>query len=258
MPDDTYRTQLRIPTTVHEQLKTASEASGRSLNAEISYRLEMSLSMKSLSTASGQPSERQKAELLLGFEAWLKEERNSQDEKAAYREFCHLYNGADSRWEQVEPVIGIDEVSPRFLRDLALAWRRYARESVYVHQFTDPTRGQRLAPERRKSELVMTYLRWCNSSAKDPLNADVLIDFCKQYNGWEECKVLDMPEISPGYLEELMSVWLQNLPVQLVGMPDTCDFMLHALKVMEKQQEDKLEAIKVAMSRFADLPPSKR
>lgn len=252
MTDDIYRTQLRLPISIYEKLRVAAEESGRSLNAEIAYRLDASLNTKTLSTDTGQPTERQKAELLLGFEAWLRDSSNSQNEKVAYREFCDLYNGADPDWEQVEPVYGIEEVNPRFLRDLALAWRRYARESVYVQQFTDPTRPQRLVPERRKGELMMSYLRWCNAAEKDPLDPALLVMFCEQYNDGEGSKVLDIPEIFAGYLEELVKEWLYELPVQLAGLPGGQNFMREALQVMQKQQEDKLKAIEAAMNRFAD------
>ncbi|MFN4236054.1 MAG: Arc family DNA-binding protein [Vogesella sp.] len=253
MTDDIYRTQLRLPIRVYERLRVAAEESGRSLNAEIAHRLDVSLTAKTIGTDASQPTERQKAELLLDFEAWLRESSTYQNEKTAYREYCRLYNGADPDWEQVEPVHGIEEVNPRFLRDLALAWRRYARESVYVQQFTDPTRPQRLAPERRKGELVMSYLGWCNALENDPLAPASLVEFCRQYNDGEGRKVLEMPEISPGYLEELMGVWLYNLPVQLAGTPGDRDFMHQALKAMQKHQEDKLKTIEAAMSRFADV-----
>lgn len=41
-PHDTVRSQLRLPAVLHEQLKSASEATGRSMNAEIVARLEAS------------------------------------------------------------------------------------------------------------------------------------------------------------------------------------------------------------------------
>jgi len=252
MSDDIYRTQLRLPIGVYERLKAESDMSGRSLNAEIAYRLEISLGSQSAGTVAVQPTEKQKAELLLEFEAWFRDSGALRDGKTAYREFCRLYNGADPDWEQVEPVYGIEEVSPRFLRDLALTWRRYARESAHVHQFTDPTRAQRLVPERRKGELVMSYLRWCNVPEKYPLDPALLTGFCDQYNSVEGNKAFDIPEIFPSYLEELVKEWVYELPAQLALLPGGQHFLLEALQVMQKQQQDKLEAIEAVMSRFAD------
>ncbi len=42
--DDTYRSQFRLPYPLYEQLKAAAEKSGRSLNAELVFRLSQSLS----------------------------------------------------------------------------------------------------------------------------------------------------------------------------------------------------------------------
>lgn len=40
--EDAYRSQFRLPYPVYEKLKTAAEESGRSLNAELVYRLTQS------------------------------------------------------------------------------------------------------------------------------------------------------------------------------------------------------------------------
>jgi len=42
MTKDTYRSQFRLPWPLYEQLKAASEESGRSLNAELVARLQES------------------------------------------------------------------------------------------------------------------------------------------------------------------------------------------------------------------------
>lgn len=44
-PHDTIRSQLRLPAVLHEQLKSACEATGRSMNAEIVHRLEKSMEL---------------------------------------------------------------------------------------------------------------------------------------------------------------------------------------------------------------------
>lgn len=258
MTDDIYRTQLRLPISIYERLRIAAEETGRSLNAEIAYRLDVSLSTKTLGTDAGQPTERQKAELLLEFESWLRGSSNFQDEKTGYREFCRLYNGADPDWEQVEPVSGIEEVSPRFLRDLALAWRRYTRESVYAQQFIDPTRPQRLTAERRKCELVVAYLHWCKEHEKAPSDTAALVAFCDEYNSREGGNILDLWEISPGYLEELVSAWLYSFPVQLAGATEDDDLIGVVLRAIHKQQAHKLQTIESAINRFADTDPNKQ
>lgn len=250
MSDAIYRTQLRLPTGLYERLKGESEMAGRSLNAEIAFRLEMSLLSQAPATVAKQPTERQKAELLLEFEAWTRSVGALSGEIEAYREFCRVYNGADPDSDLVEPVYGIEEVRPRFLRDLALAWRRYARESAHVHQFTDPTRSQRLVPERRKRHLIMSYLRWCNVPEKNPLDPASLVGFCGYYSSAEDNQVLDVPAISPSYLEELVNEWVYELPAQLAVHPEGQNFLFVALQAMQKQQQDRLKAIEVAMSRF--------
>ncbi|MDC7716607.1 TraY domain-containing protein [Vogesella sp. DC21W] len=250
MSDAIYRTQLRLPTDTYERLKGESEMAGRSLNAEIAFRLEMSLLSQAPATVAKQPTERQKAELLLEFEAWTRSVGTLSGEIEAYREFCRVYNGADPDSDLVEPVYGIEEVRPRFLRDLALAWRRYARESAHVHQFTDPTRSQRLVPERRKRHLIMSYLRWCNVPEMNPLDPASLVGFCEYYSSAEDNQVLDVPAISPSYLEELVNEWVYELPAQLAVHPEGQNFLFVALQAMQKQQQDRLKAIEVAMSRF--------
>lgn len=39
MPDDTHRSQYRLPADLYDQLQSAAQASGRSLNAELVARL---------------------------------------------------------------------------------------------------------------------------------------------------------------------------------------------------------------------------
>lgn len=252
MTDANFRSQLRLPIDIYEQLKAAAAESGRSLNAEITHRLSISLNSKAVIAAPERPQEKQKAELLLEFETWMRDAKRSRDDKRVYSDFCHLYNGADPNWDQVEPVYGIEKVAPRELRDLALAWRRYARESVYVHQFTDPTRPQRLAPERRKGKLLMSYLHWCNETAMAPLDGKALVGFCEYYNEGAHNSILDMPEISSGYLEELITTWLCDLPVQLAELPNKTNFSKMLLLSMQEQQKRILANIDEAISRLPD------
>lgn len=256
MPNDIYRTQLRLPMDIYVQLKSASDESGRSLNAEIAHRISVSLTGKTAMAVADRPQEKQKAELLLEFEDWIRGARRSRDDKTVYRDFCHLYNGADPNWEQVEPVYGIEKVEPRELRDLALAWRCYARESIYVQQFTDPTRPQRLAPEHRKGKLLMSYLLWCTETEKNPLEGESMIGFCEHYNKGECNRILDIPEIHSGYLEELITTWLCNFPAQLAGLPSKTNVSKILLLSMQEQQKRILANIDEAISRLPDSDQS--
>ena len=248
MTENLYRTQLRIPMRVYEQLKQQADDSGRSLNAEIAYRLEASLGERALRNGR-LPTERQKVELLLDFESWLQESQEGQNEKAALKAFCHLYNGGDPDYEQVEPVHGIEEVAPRFLRDLALACRRYARESPYISQYLDPTMPQRHVPEVRKAALVKGYLCWCEMQTKNPIAPDALNDFCREYHEGGLQKILDVPTISPGYLEELVIAWLYKLPAWLATLSDSRDFMRETMQIMYEQQLAELHAIEKVVGR---------
>jgi hypothetical protein len=257
MTDDIYRTQLRLPVTVYEQLRTAAEQAGRSLNAEIVHRLDLSLRAPRSSTMTDVPNERQKVELLLVFEEWLRSSKHSQDRKAASKEFCRLYNGADPDWEQVEPVHGVEEINPRFLRNLALAWHSYARESVYFHQFNDPMHPQRNAPENRKCELIITYLHWSKVQKKPPLDPASLVAFCAEYNDDEKTQLLDIPRISPSYLEELINTWFYKFPTRLAEVSEDKNFIFEALQAMHKQQQNELIALEVAMNRFAESASKK-
>lgn len=243
-----YRTQLRLPNRIYARLKAASEQSGRSLNAEIVHRLEESLDSKYLGADAGKPPERQKAELLLEFESWLRNSKLQLNEKVAYNEFCRLYNGDDPDQEEVEHVYGIENVDPRFLGDLALAMRRYARESIYV---LDPTRPQRIVDERRKCELLIAYLRWCKERAESPQEGTALVAFCDEYNSRESGKILDLEEISPGYLDELVSSWLCCFLGQIAGSPVWTDLIQETLKSIHKQHVETIQVLELAMRRLA-------
>ncbi|SMF56509.1 Arc family DNA-binding protein [Pseudogulbenkiania subflava] len=249
MAEYIYRTQLRLPNKIYARLKAASEQSGRSLNAEIVHRVEESFNSKHLGANAGRPPERQKTELLLDFERWSYS-KSPLNEKVAYSEYCRLYNGDDPDQEEVEHVYGIEKIDPRFLIDLALAMRRYARESTYV---LDPTRAQRIVDERRKCDLLIAYLRWCKERTEAPQESTALVAFCAEYNSRESGKILDLEEIFPGYLEELVSSWLCCFPVQLAGANGGESLMQEALKAMHKQQVDTLQAIESAMRLLA--PP---
>ncbi|WP_337882555.1 Arc family DNA-binding protein [Chromobacterium haemolyticum] len=234
MTEKLYRTQLRLPMRVYEQLKQQADESGRSLNAEIAYRLENSLGEKALRDGR-LPTERQKVELLLDFESWLQESQGELSEKGALKEFCRLYNGGDPDYEQVETVYGIEEVTPRFLRDLALACRRYARESPYISQHLDPIMSQRHVPEVRKAALVKSYLCWCETQTKNPMTPDTLNSFCREYHEEMYQRILGIPTISPGYLEELVIAWLHKLPMYLSMLSEKSDFMREAIQIMREE-----------------------
>lgn len=245
-----HRTQLRLPNGIYARLKAASAQSGRSLNAEIVHRLEESLDSKNLGADAGRPSERQKAELLLEFECWLRSLNLPINEKESCNEFCRLYNGGDPGQKEVPHVYGVEKVDPVNLQDLALAMRRYSRESTYV---LDPTKAQRIVDERRKCDLLIAYLRWCKERREAPQEGTALVAFCTEYNSRESGKVLDLDEISPGYLEELVSSWLYGFLVEFAGADGGEGLMQEVLKTMHKQQQDKLQAIESAMRRLA--PP---
>lgn len=258
MSKDTYRSQFRLPWDLHELLKAASEESGRSLNAELVTRLEDSFREREPTQAQLAP-EMRKAELLLDFEEWLLDPESSKDEKGSFRKYCLLYNGADPDGEQVDFVSEIDEIHPAYLHALALAWRRYARESKYVQKYGDPTRPQRLATERRKGELVLGYMEWCEYWGRDPFSSDALDTFCKTYNtegvAQAHGKILEIPEISPGYLEELLKIWIHEVPFRLKETIGSNRFILESFRSLYKQQSIKLDDIQQAIAELAKKLP---
>lgn len=222
MTDGIYRTQLRLPNHVYEQLKALAEQSGRSLNSEIVHRLESSLQSNMLCSRHDIPTERQNAELLLEFEYWQRELNTSLSEKMAYQEYCRLYNDESPGVGAFERVIGIKKVMPRTLRDLAIAFRRYASESIYLQEAGDSTQPQRLAQESRKGKLMLGYLQYCKSLRRDPLDSVALEDFCSEYNlqnASEELRnnkrVIGIARVTAIYLEELIKTWAYEVPTQL-------------------------------------------
>lgn len=222
MTDEIYRTQLRLPKHIYDQLKSLAESSGRSLNSEIVHRLEASLNSNTLGFRNDVPTERQNAELLLEFEYWLRNFDKSFSEKMAYQEYCRIYNEGTLVTESFDRVIGIKKITPRTLRDLAIAFRRYASESIYLQEKNDPTQAQRLAQESRKGTLVLIYLQHCKTTQQDPLNPAALEGFCSKYNTHhssempeENKKVIGIARVTPVYLEELVKVWLYEIPSRL-------------------------------------------
>lgn len=222
MADKIYRTQLRLPNHIYSQLKALAENSGRSLNSEILHRLESSLQSNMLGFRSDIPTERQNAELLLEFEYWLRESNASISEKMAYQEYCRLYNNENPSLESFERVIGIKKITPIALRDLAIAFRRYASESTYLQEKSDPTQPQRLTQESRKGKLVLIYLQHCKSTQWDPLDSVALESFCTEYNAHNASdesgrskKVIGIQKITAAYLEDLIKAWVYEVPAQL-------------------------------------------
>ena len=252
MSKDIFRSQFRLPWELYEQLKSSADQSGRSLNAEIIFRLETSFLESSQSSVQQAP-EMRKAELLLDFEAWSKELGAITNEKARYREYCNLYNTADPSSELVEHVTAIDIIDPGYLRELAAAWRRYAMESPHLQGIGDPTKHQRLALERRKGELVLGYLQWCKSTARDCLSPETLDLFCETYNtdGIPQTRgrIIEIPSISPDYLEDLVKVWVYEVPTRLDDISES-NQIARVIKRQYQQQSEKLSAIEESILRL--------
>lgn len=242
---------LRMPEGMRESLTEAAQSYGRSLNAEIVARLEESFQEPAPKPAQLAPEHRKK-ELLLDYEEWLLDPTNPREEKGSFREYCRLYNGDDPDGEQVDSVSDIDEIEPDYLREMALAWRLYARESRYVKKYDDPTKPQRLAHERRKGELLVGYLECCEYWGFDPASQDAVEKFCQAYNSkgtpQTNGKIVDIPEISPGYLEELFKVWGNEVPYRLEAMRGANRAMFEQVTELYKQQSHKLDAIEQFMA----------
>jgi len=254
MSKEIFRSQFRLPWELYEQLKSSADQSGRSLNAEIIFRLETSFLESSQSSAQ-QASEMRKAELLLDFETWSNEQSATTNEKARFRDYCNLYNIGDPSSELVEHVSAIDVIDPGYLRELAAAWRRYAMESPYLQGLGDPTKPQRLAMERRKGELVLGYLQWCKSTARDSLSPETLDLFCETYNsdGIPQIRgrIIEIPSISPGYLEDLVKVWVYEVPSRLDETSEN-NQLTQSINKQHQQQIEKLSTIEEAILRLAD------
>ncbi|POA96896.1 hypothetical protein C2134_20340 [Chromobacterium sinusclupearum] len=250
MSKDIFRSQFRLPWDLYEQLKESAEEAGRSLNAEIVFRLEASFLAPS-PIAVRQAPEMRKVELLLDFESWASEQTPTQEKN--FKGYCQLYNSENPGNGQVEAISGIDEVDAHYLRELAVAWRRYARESTYLaHE--DPTRFLRLVEERRKGELVLGYLDWCKQSELDPLAPEALDNFCKAYktDGIRQIrgKIIDIPEVLPDYLEKLVAVWIYEVAPQSAG-GEHGNRLGELVKALHQQQLERLDAIEDSISLLA-------
>jgi Arc-like DNA binding domain len=88
------------------------------------------------------------------------------------------------------------------------------------------------ALERRKSELICEFIRWCVENGKDPNGAKQITEFCERYNGApqilsitdlstysEDCskikRILTIENIEPRYLSNLYYVWCIETPKAL-------------------------------------------
>ncbi|MDE1713572.1 Arc family DNA-binding protein (plasmid) [Chromobacterium amazonense] len=261
MSKDIFRSQFRLPWDLYEQLKKSAEEAGRSLNAEIVFRLEASFSEQAPSQAQQAP-EMRKAELLLGYEEWVGALGLAQNSKDRFQDYCQLYSVDGPNEEQIERIWGIDEIEPRYLRELALAWRRYARESKYLQTLEDPTRPQRQVLERRKAELVISYLQWCKNENCDAQSTDAIDRFCDVYNsvGLSQArwKVIDLPEVSPGYLEELVKVWIFEVPARLDPNIANNKQILEMINDYHQQQQGRLSALEGLICKLTEEIKSSR
>ena len=252
---------MRLHIEVQKKLVEASNRSGRSLNAEIAYRLEQSLDEDAKVNKEKYPMEKQKLELLLDYEDWYVNYRPDLDFKSSMREYCSIYNGEKSDRDGVDFVFGVDRIDTKSLKDLVASYRRYARESRLVDYFRNPTEPQRLAPEERKCEILLAYFSWIERTGNEALGDDSLKNFCEEYNSSNSKVVLELREIYPSYLHELVIAWIGVFFVGVANFKDS-DVISLVLKNIRISNEDKLKMINQALkywkSFVAQTPPSSR
>lgn len=112
-------------------LEESARESGRSLNAEIAYRLEESLRP---TKPAQQAAERRKLELVMAYLDWCQAKGESPDK--SYTEFCDFYNDPEREHSAVPNIQGIPCITPDYLSELHGVWY-LEREARYPRQATD-------------------------------------------------------------------------------------------------------------------------
>lgn len=112
-------------------LEESARESGRSLNAEIAYRLEESLRP---SKPAQQAAERRKLELVGEYLDWCQNKGKAPEK--SYGEFCDFYNDPTRAHDGVDNVSGIDQITSDYLHELYGVWF-LERDARYPHQAAD-------------------------------------------------------------------------------------------------------------------------
>lgn len=87
--------------------------------------------------------------------------------------------------------------------------------------FAEPDAAK--AAERRKLELVNSYVEWCRKSERDPFRS--FSSFCKAYEEDEQGQSVErinsIPAIDPKYLSDLFSIWIVERPTRFPALSDS-------------------------------------
>lgn len=79
------------------------------------------------------------------------------------------------------------------------------------------------AAERRKLELVNSYVEWCRKTGHEPYKS--FSQFCRAYAEDEEESTLEriitIPKIDPKYLSDLFSIWIVERPSRFPVLADS-------------------------------------
>lgn len=78
------------------------------------------------------------------------------------------------------------------------------------------------AAERRKLELVNSYVVWCRKNDRDPYKS--FSSFCEAYDEDEQGesleRIISIPSIDPKYLSDLFSIWIVERPSRFPELAD--------------------------------------
>lgn len=122
---------LRMQPELRAALEEAARENGRSLNAEIAYRLEESLRP---SKPAQQAAERRKLELVTAYLDWCQSKGETPEK--SYAEFCDFYNDPEREHGGVPNIQGIPHITQDYLSELHGVWF-LEREAPHPHQATD-------------------------------------------------------------------------------------------------------------------------
>lgn len=123
---------LRMQPELRAAIEAAAKESGRSLNAEIAFRLEESL--RPVEPTAQLAAERRKLELVMEYLDWCQAHGNTPEK--SFTRFCDFYNNPDRSHDGVSNISGIPQISPDYLRELFGVWF-LERDARFPHQSAD-------------------------------------------------------------------------------------------------------------------------